>query len=115
MTQSYEVLANDSAHTTIMLGRKSGYTISPYGAFFLGILFLISLVITGLLVYYFSSCSSETSSVFGGSHLNFTTKKNLNVKLPKVVVPDLYEIWLIPFIWANNGNFTFHGQVMFYY
>ncbi|XP_071631576.1 aminopeptidase N-like [Temnothorax longispinosus] len=115
MTQSrsivVEALTIMDAHTT-MFERKSGYTISPCGTFFLGIFFLTSLVGVGLLVYYFAPCREEKQlqASNGDSFLNFSIsiKKNY-VKLSKAVVPDLYELWLIPFIW--EGNFTFHGEV----
>lgn len=121
MTQSREVLAMMDAHTTTF-GRKKGCTISRCGAFLLGVFFLICLVVTGLLVYHFAPCLEEkqvkqcddflvspvfqTASSFSAS----TAKKKLDVRLPKSVVPDSYEIWLIPFIW--EGNFTFNGEVM---
>lgn len=108
------------AHTTTF-GRKKGCTISRCGAFLLGVFFLICLVVTGLLVYHFAPCLEEkqvkqcddflvspvfqTASSFSAS----TAKKKLDVRLPKSVVPDSYEIWLIPFIW--EGNFTFNGEV----
>ncbi|XP_029162416.1 aminopeptidase N-like [Nylanderia fulva] len=121
MTQSREVLAMMDAHTTTF-GRKRGCTISRCGAFFLGAFFLISLVATGLLVYHFAPCLEEKQvkqcdDLFVGSPLlpsgkGFSptpVKKKIDVRLPKAVVPDSYELWLIPFIW--EGNFTFHGEV----
>ncbi|XP_011643084.1 aminopeptidase N isoform X2 [Pogonomyrmex barbatus] len=116
MTQSREVLAMMDAHTTTF-GRKRGCTISRCGAFLLGAFFLISLVITGLLVYHFAPCLEEkqVQPYSDGSSLLETgrgfskLKKKLDVRLPKSVMPDLYELWLIPFIW--EGNFTFNGEV----
>ncbi|XP_066252705.1 aminopeptidase Ey [Euwallacea similis] len=37
-----------------------------------------------------------------------TVVKNLDIRLPKNIVPDLYEIHLTPFI--HESNFTFHGE-----
>ncbi|XP_024875821.1 aminopeptidase N isoform X2 [Temnothorax curvispinosus] len=120
MTQSREALAMMDAHTTTF-GRKRGCTISRCGAFLLGAFFLISLVVTGLLVYHFAPCleekqvqpctSSDGDSLLqtGRSFPTMPIKKKLDVRLPKAVVPDLYELWLTPFIW--EGNFTFHGEV----
>lgn len=122
MTQSREVLAMMDAHTTTF-GRKRGCTISRCGAFFLGAFFLISLVATGLLVYHFAPCLEEKQVKqcddfldspllpSGKSFSPTSIKKKIDVRLPKAVVPDSYELWLIPFIW--EGNFTFHGEVIF--
>ncbi|KAL6443877.1 hypothetical protein ACFW04_001721 [Cataglyphis niger] len=120
MTQSREVLAMMDAHTTTF-GRKRGCTISRCGAFLFGAFFLISLVATGLLVYHFASCLEEkqvkqcddfldSPLLPGGKSFSPTpTKKKIDVRLPRAVVPDSYELSLIPFIW--EGNFTFHGEV----
>ncbi|EFN65601.1 Aminopeptidase N [Camponotus floridanus] len=120
MTQSREVLAMMDAHTTTF-GRKKGCTISRCGVFFLGAFFLISLVVTGLLVYHFAPCLTEkqvnqcddffdNSLLPSGKGFSSTPiKKKIDVRLPKAVVPDSYQLWLIPFIW--EGNFTFHGEV----
>lgn len=123
MTQSREVLAMMDAHTTTF-GRKRGCTISRCGIFFLGAFFLISLVATGLLVYHFAPCLEEkqvkqcddfldNSLLPSGRGFSSTPiKKKIDVRLPKAVVPDSYELWLIPFI--REGNFTFHGEVTFF-
>ncbi|XP_048262950.1 aminopeptidase N isoform X2 [Bombus terrestris] len=120
MTQSREVLAMMDAHTTTF-GRKRGCTVTPCGAFLFGAAFLISLVATGLLVYHLAPCLEEelvkpcgdfSNSVFGGrdlSNKDTHNKKKLDVRLPRSVVPDSYELKLIPFI--QVGNFTFHGEV----
>lgn len=107
-------------HTTTF-GRKRGCTVSPCGAFLFGAAFLVSLVVTGLLVYHLAPCLEDKlvkpcndfgNSVFEGRGLfNKDTygKKKLDVRLPSSVVPDSYELSLIPFI--QVGNFTFHGEV----
>ncbi|EZA48634.1 aminopeptidase N isoform X2 [Ooceraea biroi] len=120
MTQSREVLAVMDAHTTTF-GRKRGCTISRCGAFLLAAFFLICLVATGLLVYHFAPCLEEKQMKqcndfmdspllrTGKSFSVTSTKKKIDVRLPTAVVPDSYELWLMPFIW--EGNFTFHGEV----
>lgn len=120
MTQSREVLAMMDAHTTTF-GRKRGCTVSPCGAFLFGAAVFISLVVTGLLVYHLAPCLEEKlvkpcgdfcNSEFEGRGLfnkDTYNKKKLDVRLPRSVVPDSYELKLIPFI--QVGNFTFHGEV----
>lgn len=104
------------AHTTTF-GRKRGCTVSPCGAFLLGAAFLISLVVTGLLVYHLAPCLEEkldkSCNNISSSGRAFPTdtleKKKLDVRLPRSIVPDSYELRLIPFI--QVGNFTFNGEV----
>ncbi|KAH0561198.1 hypothetical protein KQX54_014386 [Cotesia glomerata] len=124
MTQSCEVLAMMDAHTTTF-GRKRGCTISKCGAFLITIFFILGIVATGLLVYHFAPCLDGESlknaddyadGAFLNSARTFATveahKKKINVRLPKSVIPDTYEIKLMPFIW--EGNFTFNGEVTIY-
>ncbi|XP_018306516.1 puromycin-sensitive aminopeptidase-like protein [Mycetomoellerius zeteki] len=97
---------------TTMFKRKNGCTIPWYCASLLGILFLFSLTATGLLVYYFAPChekqvpTSTETDIFSPI---IPTKIHIDIRLPRDVVPELYELWLIPFIW--EGNFTFHGEI----
>ena len=122
MTQSREVLAMMDAHTTTF-GRKRGCTVSPCGAFLLGAAFLISLVVTGLLVYHLApcleekldkSCNNASNSVSSRAFPTDTFgKKKLDVRLPRSIVPVSYELRLVPFI--QVGNFTFNGEVMKYF
>ena len=121
MTPSREVLAMMDPHTTTF-GRKRGCAISRCGAFLLGSAFLLCLVATGLLVYHFAPClegkairtidDSGDSSILHSARA-FTTssinKKKIDVRLPRSIVPNSYEISLIPFI--QQGNFTFNGEV----
>lgn len=119
MTQSREVLAMMDAHTTTF-GRKRGCTISRCCGFFLFVLFVLGLVLTGLLVFHFGSCADGGRS-FGNTEDNavlnsarsFAThgpvKKRINVRLPHSIVPNSYDIKLMPFIWEKN--FTFNGEV----
>lgn len=119
MTQSREVLAMMDAHTTTF-GRKRSCTISICSAFLLGSLFLLTLVITALLVYHFVPCadigsSGEYDPNNPGMHSGRgfpgpgSSATKLYVRLPRSVVPVLYKLKLTPFIW--EGNFTFNGEV----
>lgn len=106
------------AHTTTF-GRKRGCTVSPCGAFLLGAAFLISLVVTGLLVYHLAPCLEEKLDKSCNGVSNSVTsrafpidtfgKKKLDVRLPRSIAPVSYELKLIPFI--QVGNFTFNGEV----
>ncbi|XP_015127700.1 aminopeptidase N isoform X1 [Diachasma alloeum] len=120
MTQSSEVLGVMDPPTTF--GRERLYTISRCGAFLVSALFLGGIVATGLLVYHFAPCldgrTGRSMNGFEGSALlksahSFaiagTNKKRIDVRLPRSVVPDSYDIKLMPFIW--EGNFTFNGEV----
>ncbi|XP_017767304.1 PREDICTED: aminopeptidase N isoform X1 [Eufriesea mexicana] len=120
MTQSREVLAMMDTHTTTF-GRKRACTVSPCGAFLLVATFFISVVTIGLLVYHLSPChegkppkpcNDLSNTEFEGRGTSGTDtfgKKKLDVRLPRSVIPDSYDLWLIPFI--QVGNFTFNGEV----
>ncbi|XP_020287873.1 aminopeptidase N isoform X2 [Pseudomyrmex gracilis] len=126
MSQSREVLAmmDNHAHTTTF-GRKRGCIhkrLTRCDAFFLGALFMAGVISTALLVYHFAPCLEEKQvkqcdDFFGrsllqiGENFSMTSRsaKRLDVRLPRSIVPDSYELWLIPFIW--KGNFTFRGEV----
>lgn len=120
MTQSREVLAMMDAHTTTF-GRTRGCTISRCGAFLLGALFLLSIVVTALLVYHLAPCAGRDSAGNDSGNLGLrigsgflgagNLAKKLDVRLPRSVVPVLYQLKLTPFIW--EGNFTFNGEVGF--
>lgn len=116
MTQSREILAMMDTHTTF--GRKRGCTISRCGGFLLGSAFLLGLVTTGLLVFHFAPCLEgkkirSYEDFFGNSNLQaikaIGNKNKIDVRLPRSVLPDTYELKLTPFIW--EGNFTFNGEV----
>ena len=116
MTHSREILEVMDTHTTF--GRKSGCRISRCGGFLLGSVFFLGLVTTGLLVFHFAPCLEgktikSNESFFGSGSLQtiklLAEKNKQNVRLPKSIVPDSYELKLIPFIW--EGNFTFNGEV----
>ncbi|XP_058791213.1 aminopeptidase N [Phymastichus coffea] len=106
---------------TTSFGRKRGCTITRCGGLGLALCFLGALVLTGLLVYHFAPCVDQNDTQFRvgddvtamfRSGRNFKAKSKsdkLDVRLPKSVLPDSYEIRLVPFIWP--GNFTFNGEV----
>lgn len=97
--------------------------------FFIG-MFIISMVITGLVVYHTAVCSKAITQLNGrpgsdvisldshGNHLpalehaehelNFT-RETLDLRLPRSIKPILYDIKLIPYLFGNN--FTFAGEV----
>lgn len=111
MIQSYEVLETMNSQT-MRFEREKVCTISSWGSFFLILFFVISLCTTGLLVYYLAPCSEHKTISNDDFLKNLSEKKNLYDKLSKAVVPDMYDLWVIPFIWESN--FTFHGEVMLY-
>ena len=114
MTQSCRVLATMDMNTTTFV-RKNGCTVPWYCVSLLGVFFLFALAATGLLVYYFAPCHEKQISTTTDTDIFspvIPTKKNIDIRLPRDIVPDLYELWLIPFIW--EGNFTFHGEVMLF-
>ncbi|XP_043469608.1 aminopeptidase N [Leptopilina heterotoma] len=116
MTQSREILAMMDTHTTF--GRKRGCTVSRCGGFLLGSAFLLGIVTTGLIVFHFTPCLEgkkirSYEDFFGNSNLQaikaLANKNKIDVRLPRSVLPDFYELRLTPFIW--EGNFTFNGEV----
>ena len=119
MTQSREFIEMTDTHTTF--GRKSGCTISKCGGFLLGSAFLLGLVTTGLLVFHLAPCLEGKQikpyeDFFGSANLqaikSLAKKNKIDVRLPKSIIPDTYELRLTPFIW--EGNFTFKGEVNFF-
>ncbi|XP_034944912.1 aminopeptidase Ey isoform X2 [Chelonus insularis] len=110
-------------HTTTF-GRKRGCMISRCGAFLLAAVFVLGIITTGLLVYHFAPCLNgksrqngdfEDSALLNSARSFATadiTKKTVDVRLPRSVIPELYEVKLMPFIW--EGNFTFNGEVTIY-
>ncbi|KAF5299269.1 hypothetical protein FQA39_LY02442 [Lamprigera yunnana] len=112
-------------------GKQNRISISKPFAFLLVILFIGCLVGTGLLVYHLSSCTTSTKSVIDKVEVctksppeNVTTpvpetttvtevyqkvNKTTDVRLPRSIIPEYYDIKLIPFL--QEGNFTFNGEV----
>lgn len=114
MTKEMGAMGIDDRTTSF--GRKRGCTISHCGLIGLGLCFIGGVVLTGLLVYHFAPCvdsngsqsfrfGDDTRRPFKGKD----TKEKIDVRLPRSVLPDSYEIKLVPFIWP--GNFTFNGEV----
>lgn len=91
--------------------RENGMVLSRTRLMALCIFFVGSLVAVGLLVYFFADRPSESSPatqvrpVLSGAR----AKPVKNVRLPRTVLPDHYEVWLMPVI--QVGNFTIPGNV----
>ncbi|XP_052123290.1 aminopeptidase N-like, partial [Frankliniella occidentalis] len=115
MTQSREAL-------TIMA--ESGPTFSKAGtlavprwaALLAAAVFVVSLVVTGLVVYSLTSCPPAPASPDEAARASGAldaagpggAKDKIDVRLPRSVRPVSYEISLLPFI---KGNFSFRGEV----
>ncbi|KAL0271356.1 UNVERIFIED_CONTAM: hypothetical protein PYX00_008471 [Menopon gallinae] len=131
MPSSREVLqmeASNASHITFNKGNGC-YVTRKLGAM-LVLFFVASIVTTAALVLYFSLCTAKedairtsfdavTVSDILDSSIAFTPdshaengneRKFMKVRLPRSVVPDSYEIKLIPFL--LNDNFTFSGEVL---
>jgi aminopeptidase N len=132
MTQSREALAMMDG-TTVTFSKRRGYVLSRWGIILISALFIVAIVATGLLVYKFASCAQyqqhasthPTDGVYSGINDTnrlviptepaipvlppFTKSPKLDVRLPRAVIPDSYNIKIIPFIY--EGNFTFNGEV----
>jgi aminopeptidase N len=134
MTQSREALAMMDG-TTVTFSKRQGYVLSRWGIVLTATLFLAAVVATGLLVYKFASCTQYQHGVTcpkdgiqdGTNGTNgmiipavptdagmlpaapSSVSPKLDVRLPRAVKPDSYEIKIIPFIY--EGNFTFSGKV----
>lgn len=115
--------------------KSGGYHVSKKQAFFYVLLFVISCVFAAWLSHYFTAKSLlESEGILNESSKTCSTllednsnddgdnphreewkdklssrEKIQNVRLPKSVIPESYEIKLIPFIFENN--FTFRGEV----
>lgn len=129
MTQSREALAMMDG-TTVTFSKRRGYVLSRWGVILILALFIVAIVATGLLVYKFASCAQYTSThptdgvhsgIDGSNRVVIPTEPatpvpppltkspKLDVRLPRAVIPDSYNIKIIPFI--HEGNFTFNGEV----
>ncbi|KAJ8681952.1 hypothetical protein QAD02_017744 [Eretmocerus hayati] len=122
MTKSLSAMGMDERGPSF--GSKRSCQLSRMGLLGLALGFLITVVVSVWIAYMIAPCtmgrdlnenvnehpeSAASSNMrFGKSFLG-ATKKNLDVRLPESVVPDSYEIDLVPFIWP--GNFTFAGKV----
>lgn len=95
----------------------SGLTVSKCHALGLLIFFLSSLVVVGLLVYFFAgkpsaincSTSPKRSSLQNSAIAAGFSKPLLNVRLPRNVLPRHYDVRLFPIL--ETGNLTILGQV----
>lgn len=128
---SIDQTGNDNSngiHTTFT--ERKTYTISRFTLIFIASIFLCSIVATALLIYNFATCShtilrpdSRGGSVISldnhangyspssheHDHETNRTVENLDLRLPRSILPILYEIKMIPYLFRNN--FTFAGEV----
>lgn len=127
--QVRENLTMDQSGTTFT--QRKTYQISRFTLIFIGSLFVCSIIATALLIYNFATCANyaaqmaarDNSRVIslnnGHDHVatqnihadgNRTTSyADVNLRLPRSIVPTSYDIRLIPFLFDNN--FTFAGEV----
>lgn len=124
---------NDNSHTR---NRRKTYNVSRLTIVFVASIFLCSIIATALLIYNFATCSNTLIRTDGraasdviklDNHDNYgngsTTsdrsphddqdinrnKDNVDLRLPRSIVPIVYDIKLIPYLFRNN--FTFAGEV----
>lgn len=72
-------------------------------------------VLTAVITHNLSNCgkSSGDRSVLDNV-LQLPAQAHSKVKdvrLPRSVVPDSYQVRLVPHLWGENSNFTFSGQI----
>lgn len=106
------------SQSSITFGKSKGCFLSRGLAFFLALLFVGALVLTGLLVFYLGTCSDGRTSS-SATTLSDTVAPPAtstpaptpvkDVRLPTSLLPDLYTVRLMPFI--QDDNFTIAGQV----
>nr|WBG54457.1 aminopeptidase N-like protein [Austinograea rodriguezensis] len=122
--QSKQVLMmemNESA-ASVSFGKRNGCYVNRGVAVVLGILFVCSLIATGVLVYYFAPHVNDTTHNFhtGGVRADDDMLENTspaalssdtkvkNVRLPRSLRPLHYLVRLQPFV---RGNFSIVGYV----
>ncbi|XKL66949.1 hypothetical protein PGB90_010369 [Kerria lacca] len=84
-------------------------------AVFASVIFLLSLLVSTFLFYKYMACYEENhmaenleSSLKTFENL-YSLKPVKNIRLPKSIKPESYNLKIIPYIW--EGNFTFDGKV----
>jgi len=96
--------------------RPQGYFLSRRTALVLLAAACAAVVLTAILAHNLSSCSapSDDHSVLTKSSQQPTHEqiKVKDVRLPRSVVPDSYQVRLVPHLWVDKSNFTFTGQVV---
>ena len=113
MTKTISPMSVEDVGATTF-GPKDGCRLSRSTIVTLCLAFIVFLLTIILLVYHFSPCHDSKIGIYNGNG-SFTrrslniAKFNLDVRLPTSIVPDRYELKLVPFIW--EGNFTFDGEV----
>lgn len=95
---------------------NNGYVLSKCRALMLLIIFIISLITVGLLVYYLadrpvasSSASTSDPTSASNSGKGKDPKVTKNVRLPRAVLPRHYDVRLFPIL--EKGNFSILGHV----
>lgn len=129
-SQSREALTMDmnQSAASVSFGKRNGCYVKRGVAFLLGLLFVSSVVATGLLVYYYApqvrqpqqkSLDIKETTASGFQRPTTTAppvvtstampaKEKINVRLPRALKPLHYMVKLQPFI---NGNFSITGHV----
>lgn len=125
--QVRENLAMDQSGT--IFSQRKTYQISRFTLIFIASIFICSIIATALLIYNFATCdnyaarmdhrdNSHVISLNNGHNHGITsnihtdgnrTTADVNLRLPRSIVPISYDIKLIPFLYDNN--FTFSGEI----
>lgn len=104
-----------SCYTTSGMGKtKGGYLISKGGAIGILVAFVVSLVAVGLLVHFLAdrpeaSAGTSVGSSSAESAIGKHVKVVSNIRLPRTVLPQHYDVRLLPII--EKGNFSILGRV----
>lgn len=91
--------------------RENGIVLNRTRLLALTIFFVGSVVAVGLLVYFFADRPSENSPLVRTLPVP-PAKRNKpakSVRLPRTILPEHYEVWLMPII--DVDNFTIPGNV----
>jgi hypothetical protein len=95
--------------------RPQGYLVSRRTALALLAAACAVIVLTAVVTHNLSNCGKSN-----GDHSVLTNvlkqpaqaqTKVRDVRLPRSVVPDSYQVRLVPHLWGENSNFTFSGQI----
>ncbi|XP_037077487.1 aminopeptidase N-like isoform X2 [Pollicipes pollicipes] len=113
---SHEELTMDSGHEAVTFSKASGCFVTRCCALLLLLLFAVALLVTGLLVHRYGAPCQQTPSDAGSQggpaappDGGGTAAKIRDVRLPRHLAPEAYQVRLLPFI--EEGNFTFSGEV----
>ncbi|XP_075230574.1 aminopeptidase N-like [Lycorma delicatula] len=110
MTKQPEVISMmDGTTPSLTATRPPGFLISKLTAALIFTVFIVCLIFVALIAYSLSSCDSGGTTLASTRITADYKKPEINVRLPRSVIPDSYNIELLPFIWEKN--FTFNGQI----